>query len=78
MYIYIASNLTDLEKFVNGPNVVNIHNIGDKGFNEELYGPFKILFTSINNKLKLALYHIKLQEYRYSIAVATNANNVST
>ena len=44
MYIYITSNLTDLEKFVNGPNVVNIHNIGDKRFNEELYGPFKILF----------------------------------
>ena len=46
-----TSKLTDLEKFVNGPNVANIQGIGDKCFNEELYGPSKILFTSINNSI---------------------------
>ena len=30
------SKVTDLEKIVNGPNVVNIQGIGDKYFNEEL------------------------------------------
>ena len=39
-----TSKFTEIEKFVNEPNVFNIHGIGDKGFNEELYDPFKILF----------------------------------
>jgi len=79
IYAYAkTSKLTDLEKFVNGPNVANIQGIGDKCFNEELYGPSKILFTSINNNSKLALCHINLQEYRESVAAATKANNVST
>ena len=45
--IYVYANtykLTDQEKFVNGSNVVNIHGIGNKGFNVELYSPFKIQF----------------------------------
>ena len=42
--IYKKYKFTDLENFVTGPNVFNIHGIGDKGFNKELYFPFKILF----------------------------------
>ena len=38
------SKLTDREKFVNEHNIVIINDIGDKGFNEELYGSFKIPF----------------------------------
>ena len=54
IYAYAkTSKLTDLEKFVNGPNVANIQGIGDKCFNEELYGPSKILFTSIKNIINL-------------------------
>ena len=45
IYVYTkTSKFTDLENFVTGPNVFNIHGIGDKGFNEELRGPFKIIF----------------------------------
>ena len=37
IYAYAKnSKVTDLEKIVNGPNVVNIQGIGDKHFNEEL------------------------------------------
>ena len=61
-----------------GPNVFNIHGIGDKGFNKELYFPSRFYFTSINNNLKLALYHINLQEYREYVAVATKTNNMFT
>ena len=39
--------------------------------------PSRFHFMSINNNSKLAFYHIKLQEYRESVA-ATKANNVST
>ena len=45
IYVYKKTfNFTGLEKFVTGPKVFNIHGIGYKGFNEELYGPFEILF----------------------------------
>ena len=45
IYVYTkTSKFTDLENFVTGPNVFNIHGIGDKGFNKELCGPFKIQF----------------------------------
>ena len=47
------SKLIDLEKFVNGSNVANIQGIGDKCFSEDIYGLFKILFTSINNIINI-------------------------
>jgi len=79
IYAYAKiNNLTDLEVFVNGPNVANIQNIGDRCFSEGLYQASKILFKSINNNSKLALCHIHLEEYREAVAAATQANNVST
>jgi clathrin heavy chain len=79
IYAYAkTNNLTDLEVFVNGPNVANIQNIGDRCFSEGLYHAAKILFTNINNNSKLALCHIHLEEYRDAVAAATKANNVST
>ena len=79
IYAYAkTNNLTDLEVFVNGPNVANIQNIGDRCFSEGLYQAAKILFKSINNNSKLALCHIHLEEYREAVTAATAANNVST
>jgi len=73
-----TNNLSDLEIFVNGPNVANIQSIGDRCFSEGLYNAAKILFTNINNNSKLSLCHIHLDEYREAVAAATKANNVST
>lgn len=73
-----TNNLTELEKFVTGPNVANILNIGDRCYDEGLYQAAKIIFTSINNNSKLALCHINLEEYRDAVKAATDANNVST
>ncbi|CAB9523353.1 Clathrin heavy chain 1 [Seminavis robusta] len=73
-----TGNLTEMEVFVNGPNVANIQTIGDRCFSEGLYQAAKILFISINNNSKLALCHIHLEEYREAVAAATKANNVST
>ncbi|KAL9179678.1 hypothetical protein ACHAXT_008968 [Thalassiosira profunda] len=79
IYAYAKiNNLTDLEVFVNGPNVANIQTIGDRCFSEGLYQASKILFKSINNNSKLALCHIHLEEYREAVAAASLANNVST
>merc|ERR1712194_810393 len=79
IYAYAkVNNLTDLEVFVNGPNVANIQTIGDRCFTEGLYHAAKILFKSINNNSKLALCHIHLDEYREAVSAATQANNVST
>lgn len=79
IYAYAkTNNLTEMEKFVSGPNVANIQNIGDRCFAEELYQAAKILFISINNNSKLALCHIHLQEYREAVEAAKKANNVST
>jgi len=79
IYAFAKTNrLTDLEKFVSGPNVANIQDIGDRCFHEGLYNAAKILFININNNSKLALCHIHLEEYREAVAAATKANNVST
>mmetsp|Transcript_17587 Transcript_17587/g.26695 ORF Transcript_17587/g.26695 Transcript_17587/m.26695 type:complete len:1735 (-) Transcript_17587:150-5354(-) len=79
IYAYAkTNNLTDLELFVNGPNVANIQSIGDRCFSEGLYQAAKTLFININNNSKLALCHIHLEEYREAVAAATKANNVST
>mmetsp|Transcript_26943 Transcript_26943/g.41276 ORF Transcript_26943/g.41276 Transcript_26943/m.41276 type:complete len:1727 (-) Transcript_26943:146-5326(-) len=79
IYAYAkTNNLTDMEVFVNGPNVANIQTIGDRCFSEGLYQAAKILFTNINNNSKLALCHIHLEEYREAVAAAGKANNVST
>lgn len=79
IYAYAkTNNLTELEKFVTGPNVANILSIGDRCYDEGLYNAAKIIFTSINNNSKLALCHINLEEYRDAVKAATDANNVST
>merc|ERR1711966_567917 len=79
IYAYAkVNNLTDLEVFVNGPNVANIQTIGDRCFSEGLYHAAKILFKSINNNSKLALCHIHLDEYREAVSAAGKANNVYT
>jgi len=79
IYAYAKiNNLSEMEVFVNGPNVANIQTIGDRCFSEGLYQAAKILFISINNNSKLALCHINLEEYREAVAAATKANNVST
>lgn len=79
IYAYAkTNNLTEMEVFVNGPNVSNIQTIGDRCFSEGLYRAAKILFININNNSKLALCHIHLEEYREAVAAATKANNVST
>jgi clathrin heavy chain len=79
IYAYARiNNLTELEKFVSGPNVANIQSIGDRCFSEGLYHAAKVLFKNINNNSKLALCHIHLDEYRDAVAAATKANNVST
>lgn len=79
IYAYAkTNNLTELEVFVNGPNVANIQSIGDRCFSEGLYQAAKLLFTSINNNSKLALCHIHLEEYREAVDAAKKANNVST
>lgn len=79
IYAYAkTNNLTELEKFVSGPNVANIQSIGDRCFSEGLYQAAKLLYTSINNNSKLALCHIHLEEYREAVDAAKKANNVST
>jgi clathrin heavy chain len=73
-----TNNLTELEVFINGPNIANIQTIGDRCFSEKLYHAAKLLFININNNSKLALCHIHLEEYREAVAAAQKANNVST
>jgi clathrin heavy chain len=73
-----TNNLSEMEKFVSGPNVSNIQSIGDRCFSEGLYQAAKILYASINNNSKLALCHIHLEEYREAVEAAKKANNVST
>lgn len=50
-----VDRLSDLEDFLNGPNVANIEEVGDGAYGEGLHQAAKIFFSSISNWAKLAV-----------------------
>lgn len=70
--------LSELEEFVQAPNVAKIDKTGERCFDEGMFEAAKILFQNINNNAKLALCYIHMDMYREAVEAATKANSIAT
>lgn len=70
-----VDKLSDLEDFLNGPNVANVEEAGDRAYEEGLHQAAKIFFSSISNWAKLATTLVFLEEYQNAVECARKANS---
>lgn len=64
-----------LQDFLNQPQCCNATTVGDRLFNDEKYEAAKSFYKSANCFPKLALTHVKLNEFQQAIEMARKASN---
>lgn len=69
--------LSEIEKFVAGPNVAVLEDIGDKLFEAKNYKAAKILYSNISKYSKLATTLVYLGDYQGAVDCARKASNTS-
>lgn len=69
--------LSDIEKFVAGPNVADLEAIGDKLFEAKNYKAAKILFSNVSKYSKLATTLVYLKDYQGAVDCARKASNTN-
>lgn len=69
--------LSDIERFVAGPNVAVLNEIGDKLFDAKNYKAAKILYSNVSNYSKLATTLVYLEDYQSAVDCARKASNIS-
>ena len=69
--------LSDIEKFVSGPNVADLEAIGDKLFEAKNYKGAKILYSNVSKYSKLATTLVYLEDYQAAVECARKASNTS-
>lgn len=69
--------LQEIEKFVAGPNVAVLEDIGDKLFEAKNYKAAKILYSNISKYSKLATTLVYLEDYQGAVDCARKASNIS-
>lgn len=69
--------LSEIEKFVAGPNVAVLEDIGDKLFEAKNYKAAKILYSNISKYSKLATTLVYLEDYQGAVDCARKASNTS-
>lgn len=69
--------LSDIEKFVAGPNVAVLNEIGDKLFDAKNYKAARILYSNISNYSKLATTLVYLEDYQSAVDCARKASNTA-
>eukprot|EP00958_Prasinococcus_capsulatus_P003761 scaffold346_cov387-Prasinococcus_capsulatus_cf.AAC.4 len=79
VYAYARTNkLSELEEFLSVPNSADVSAAGDRCFDEELYEPAKILFSSVSNWGRLASTLVKLHQFQAAVDAARKANSSKT
>jgi len=73
-----TDSLSDLEEFINGPNVAQIQHVGDRCFDEGFYEAAKMLFSNISNFGRLASALVKLKRFQEAVEAARKANFTRT
>lgn len=68
--------LGELEELVSAPNGAKVGDIGQRCFDEQLFKAAKILFTAINDYVRLTETLIELKDLRGAIDAARKAQNV--
>lgn len=69
--------LSEIEKFVAGPNVAVMEEIGDKLFEAKNYKAAKILYSNISKYSKLATTLVYLEDYQGAVDCARKASNTN-
>lgn len=69
--------LPDIEKFVSGPNVADLEEIGDKLFEAKNYKGAKILYSTVSKYSKLATTLVYLEDYQGAVDCARKASNTN-
>lgn len=69
--------LSEIEKFVTGPNVAVLEDIGDKLFESKNYKAAKILYSNISKYSKLATTLVYLEDYQGAVDCARKASNTN-
>jgi len=78
LYCYAKlKKLDEIENFLKSANCANLVTVADKCFNEEMYGAAKILYSNLNNYMKLAKCLIKLKDFKGAVEAAKKANSTS-
>ncbi|KAF9165116.1 hypothetical protein BGX20_000714 [Mortierella sp. AD010] len=70
-----TGRIADMEEILNGPNVAQVQAIGDRCYDEKMYGPAKILYQSISNWARLSTTLVHLGEYQAAVDGARKANS---
>uniref|UniRef100_A0A166BZ42 Clathrin heavy chain n=1 Tax=Daucus carota subsp. sativus TaxID=79200 RepID=A0A166BZ42_DAUCS len=79
IYAYAKiDRLGDIEEFILMPNVANLHNVGDRLYDEALYEAAKIIYAFISNWAKLAVTLVKLKQFQGAVDAARKANSSKT
>jgi clathrin heavy chain len=68
--------LDEIEKFLNGSNVADLNEIGDKLYDRKDYKAAKLLYSSVSNYSKLASTLVFLDDYQSAVECARKASNV--
>lgn len=68
--------LSEIEKFVGGPNVADLEAIGDKLFAAKNYKGAKILYSNVSKYSKLATTLVYLEDYQGAVDCARKASNI--
>ncbi|KAF8931855.1 hypothetical protein BGZ58_007377 [Dissophora ornata] len=76
LFAYAKTGRTaDMEEILNGPNAAQVQAIGDRCYEEKMYGPAKILYQSISNWARLSTTLVHLGEYQAAVDGARKANS---
>lgn len=69
--------LSDIERFVAGPNVAVLEDIGDKLFEAKNYKAAKIVYSNVSKYSKLATTLVYLEDYQGAVDCARKASNTN-
>ncbi len=67
--------LNEIESFLNGSNVADLNEVGDKLYDRKDYKAAKLLYSSVSNYSKLASTLVFLDDYQSAVECARKASN---
>ena len=73
----LQNKLSEIERFVAGPNVADLEAIGDKLFEAKNYKAAKILYSNVLKYSKLATTLVYLKDYQAAVECARKASNTN-
>ena len=73
-----TQRIADIEEFIAQPNCAQIQAVGDRCYGDGLYEAAKVLYTSINNFVRLASTLLRLKDFAAAVEAARKANSTTT